>query len=85
MLTSKYGEPADVVETFQSSITPKTNNEKLHELFMDRCTWYTTFETNKGTIQISLQKGEYGEHYVLLKYFDKINSDIARSAAMEDL
>lgn len=27
MLTSKYGEPADVVETFQSSITPKTNNE----------------------------------------------------------
>lgn len=32
MLTQKYGEPADVVETFQGRVKPDTNNEKLHEL-----------------------------------------------------
>ncbi len=58
MLTQKYGEPADVVETFQGSITPKTNNEKLHELFMDRCTWYTIYRTSKGDIQLLIRKGE---------------------------
>lgn len=85
MLTQKYGEPADVVEQFQGRITPKTNNEKLHELMMDRCTWYTTFETSKEDIQLSLQKGDLGQYFVLLKYYDKINTDTVRSAAMDDL
>lgn len=56
------------------------------------CSDWSSLENNYNHLksmltsnQISLQKGEYGEHYVLLKYFDKINSDIARSAAMEDL
>lgn len=85
MLTQKYGEPADIVEQFQGIITPKTNNEKLYELKMDRCTWYTTFETSKGDIQLSLQKGDFGQCFVLLKYYDKINTDTVRSAAMDDL
>ena len=42
---------------------------------MDRCTWYTTFETTKGDIQLSLQKGDFGQYFVLLKYYDKINTD----------
>ena len=85
MLTTKYGEPADVVEKFQVYSTPRTNNDKLHELLMDRCTWYTIFETENGDIQLSLEKGDYGEYFVLLKYFDKINTEAVRSAAMEDL
>lgn len=85
MLTTKYGEPADVVEKFQGYSTPRTNNDKLHELLMDRCTWYTIFETENGDIQLSLEKGDYGEYFVLLKYFDKINTEAVRSAAMEDL
>ncbi len=85
MLSQKYGEPAEVVEQFQGRTTPNTNNEKLHELFMDRCTWYTTYETSKGDIQLSLQKGDYGQYFVLLKYYDKINTDTVRSAAMDDL
>lgn len=85
MLTQKYGDPSDVVERFQGRTNPNTNNEKLHELFMDRCTWYTTFETLKGDIQLSLQKGDLGQYFVLLKYYDKINTDTVRSAAMDDL
>lgn len=85
MLIKKYGDPADVVEQFQGRTTPNSNNEKIHELLMDRCTWFTTFETPKGDIQLSLQKGEYGQYFVLLKYFDKINTDTVRSAAMDDL
>ena len=85
MLTQKYGEPADVVEQFQNKSNPDTNNAKLHELYMDRCTWYTAFETPNGDIQLSLQKEEYGKCFVLLKYYDKINTDTVRSAAMDDL
>lgn len=85
MLTQKYGEPTDVVEKFQGKTNPNTNNEKLHELFMDRCTWYTTFKTLKGDIQLSLQKGDLGQNFVVLNYYDKINTDTARSAAMDDL
>lgn len=85
MLTQKYGTPSEIVEQFQGRTKPVTNNEKLHELFMDRCTWFTTFETPKGNIQLSLQKGEFGQYFVLLKYFDKINTDAIRSAAMDDL
>ena len=44
-----------------------------------------TFETAKGDIQLSLQKGNYGQYFVLLKYYNKINTDTFRSAAMDDL
>lgn len=85
MLAQKYGEPADIVEEFQGRIKPNTNDEKLHQLYMDRCTWYSTFETPKGDIQLSMRKGEYGRYFVFLKYYDKINTDTVRSAAMDDL
>ena len=84
MLTEKYGQPSDVVERFQNG-TPRDNNSRLHELYMDRCTWYTTFTTPKGDIQLSLQKGGYGSYFVLLKYYDKINTDTVRQQAMDDL
>lgn len=84
MLTEKYGQPSDVVEKFQNG-TPRDNNSRLHELFMDRCTWYTTFSTPKGDIQLSIQKGGYGAYFVLLKYYDKINTDTVLKKAMDDL
>ena len=57
MLSQKYGVPTEVVEQFHGSPVPKTNNDKLFELSMDRCTWYTLYETPKGDIKLSLQKG----------------------------
>lgn len=85
MLTEKYGEPADVVEKFQGYGNPQTDQEKWINLITDNCTWYTIFETKNGDIQLSLEKGDYGEYFVLLKYFDRINTEAVRSAAMEDL
>ena len=85
MLTEKYGEPSDVVEKFQGYGDPQTDQEKWINLMTDNYTWYTIFETENGDIQLSLEKGDYGEYFVLLKYFDKINTEAVRSAAMEDL
>ena len=85
MLTEKYGEPSDVVEKFQGYGNPQTDQEKWIKLITDNYTWYTIFETENGDIQLSLEKGDYGEYFVLLKYFDKINTEAVRSAAMEDL
>ncbi len=85
MLTEKYGEPSGVVEKFQGYGDPQTDQEKWINLMTDNYTWYTIFETENGDIQLSLEKGDYGEYFVLLKYFDRINTEAVRSAAMEDL
>lgn len=85
MLTEKYGEPSDVVEKFQGYGDPQTDQEKWINIMTDNYTWYTIFETENGDIQLSLEKGDYGEYFVLLKYFDKINTEAVRSAVMEDL
>ena len=85
MLTEKYGEPSDVVEKFQGYGDHQTDQEKWINIMTDNYTWYTIFETENGDIQLSLEKGDYGEYFVLLKYFDKINTEAVRSAAMEDL
>ena len=85
MLTEKYGEPSDCVEKFQGIIQPQTDNDKLYELQMDRCTWYTTYSTPKGDIHISMENQSTISCYVLLRYFDKINTDAVRKQAMNDL
>lgn len=85
LLTEKYGEPAEVVERFQKEYMADDSRGKMHELSMDRCTWFTTFSTEKGNIQLSLIKYSYNSGAVLLKYFDRINGDRVRSSAMDDL
>lgn len=85
LLTEKYGEPAEVVERFDRKYSADDNSSKMHELSMDRCTWFTTFSTEKGNIQLSLIKYSYNSGAVLLKYFDRINGDRVRLSAMDDL
>lgn len=84
MLSQKYGVPTEVVEQFHGSPVPETNSSKLHELSMDRCTWYTLYETPKGDIKLSLQKGDW-DYFVSLMYYGKINTDAVRSSAIDDL
>ena len=36
MLTEKYGEPADVIEKFQGYSEPRDDNDRMHEVKMDR-------------------------------------------------
>ena len=85
MLTQKYGAPSDCVEEFQGYSRPHTDNDKLLRLKMDECTWYTTFTTPKGDIQLSIDNESVMSCFVLLRYFDKINTDAVRQQAMDDL
>ncbi len=85
MLTEKYGEPTEVVEEFENNYSSRSSSSKMLALATDECTWFTTFTTDKGKIQLSLIKFNYLSGAVLLKYFDKINTETVRSAAMDDL
>lgn len=85
MLTEKYGKPADVTETFQGYSEPEDDNSRMYEVKMDRCKYITTFETPKGTIQLCIDHNNLMSCYVKLSYFDKINGDLIRAKAMEDL
>lgn len=85
MLTEKYGDPADVIEKFQGDFEPRDDKDRKYEVIMDRCKYVTTFETPKGSIQLSIGHDSVTSCYVLLSYFDKINGDVIRAKAMEDL
>lgn len=85
MLTEKYGKPADVVEEFQGYSEPRDDNSRMHEIKMDRCKYVTTFETPKGNIQLYIDHNSVMSCYVMLSYFDKINGDVIRANAMDDL
>lgn len=85
MLTAKYGEPSDCVETFQSHSQPKDDNMKMFELQMDRCKYQTLFETEKGNIELQLGHKSFSKCYVILSYYDAVNQKTVMSDAMEDL
>lgn len=85
MLTEKYGEPADVTERFQSYLEPRDDNDRMLDVKMDRCTYVTTFETPKGDIQLIINHNGGMSCFVTLSYFDKINGEVIRAKAMEDL
>lgn len=84
MLTEKYGEPSDCVEKFDG-LEPRDDNSKMHAVKFDNCKYYTTFETEKGSIQLSIDHDGVLSCYVLLAYYDKINGDIIRAKAIDDL
>lgn len=84
MLTEKYGRPVRVVEEFQSGYVAN-NSLKWLGLTSDECTWVSVFETDKGRIDLYMQKMDYNSAAVVLKYYDKVNTDVARASAMDDL
>lgn len=83
LLTEKYGQPSESVEKF-STYEPKDDGSKMTQVHLDACKYITTYETEKGSIQL-LIKGDLSSAYVVLSYFDKINSDIIRANAKDDL
>lgn len=85
MLTKKYGEPSEVVQEFVNRLSSRNNTAKMLALGSDECTWFTTFSTEKGDIQLALSKYDYTSGMVVLKYFDKINTEAVMTAAMDDL
>ncbi len=84
MLTEKYGEPLDFVEKFDG-LEPDDDNSRMHNVKFDNCKYYTTYKTEKGTIQLSIDHDGVTSCFVLLTYHDKINSSIIKKKAIDDL
>ena len=85
MLTEKYGKPTDVIEKFDSYSQPRDDNSRMHEVGMDRCKYYSIWETDKGEIQLSIEHESVVKYFVRLGYFDKINSAKIKEKAIDDL
>jgi len=84
MLTEKYGEPSESVEKFDTYSEPKDDGMKFFYVQSDKCKYYSIFKTEKGNIELQI-KGNRSSSFVILSYFDKINSDIVKQKAIDDL
>lgn len=85
MLTVKYGKPSIEVEKFDTRIEPRDDRSKMYEVQFDRCKYYSTWETDKGEIQLSIDHNGVTNCFVKLAYFDKINSATVKKQAIDDL
>ena len=85
MLTEKYGEPSESVEEFSTYSEPKNDYYKIHAVKFDEYKYFTTFETIKGSIQLSIEHDGVESCFAMLSYYDKINSDIIKARAIDDL
>jgi len=83
LLTEKYGKPSDCVEKFQNKYADD-DNLKMSEVKMNGCKYFTSYETEKGSIQLSIGASEMN-CFVILEYFDKINGGIIKAHAIDDL
>lgn len=87
MLTKKYGEPDECMEKFNSpSYRIEDDNDKMREVRMNNCKYYSTYNTDNGSISLTISNDgyEFGCR-VKLFYTDKTNSEIFDDAVMEDL
>lgn len=64
---------------------PDDDQMKMIYVQSDRCKYQTSFETSKGSIQLSISHQGYENCFVLLEYFDKINGEVVSNEAMDDL
>jgi len=83
LLTEKYGQPVESVEQFANG-DPESDGIKMVEVSLDKCKYFTTYQTNKGNIQLSIRCDRLNP-CVMLAYIDKINGDIIRAKAKDDL
>jgi len=84
MLTEKYGQLSESIEEFPS-YTPADDGSKMIEVKLGACKYYATYETPKGTIQLSIEHDGLTRCFVKLAYFDKINSESVKKDALDDL
>jgi hypothetical protein len=84
MLTEKYGQPAESKEEFQS-YTPDNDGSKMTSVQLGHCKYYSIYETEKGTIELSIEQNDNSRTFVKLAYFDKINGETIKKEALNDL
>jgi len=85
LLTEKYGEPSECVEKFESELMASDDNGKMMEVGLDNCKYFTIYEIVKGSIELSIEHNGLISGFVLLKYIDKINGEVVKSQAIDDL
>jgi len=87
MLTEKYAKPTDVVEIFDVSPFPRPidDDEKMLIVKSDKCKYSALWKTNNGEIYLFIDHFGLSSCFVRLIYTDKINSDIIKEKAKEDL
>jgi len=84
MLIQKYGQPAEVVEEFPSNST--VTNESLKYMYAKggECNYFTAFETPKGRVSLRIDNTD-SRCIISLTYTDKINGEIMKANAIDDL
>jgi hypothetical protein len=85
MLTQKYGKPKDCVEKFESFHSPDDDSSRMYELKFDRCKYWTQWETKKGYIKLNIAHEGVMSCFVVLSYWDKVNTEKVNKSAMDDL
>lgn len=85
LLTEKYGEPSEIVEKFDTFSEPDDDGSRMRAVKMDNCKYYTTYELENGSIHLTIDHQSVMRCFVKLAYFDKINSEIIRQKAIDDL
>lgn len=85
MLIEKYGEPASVEEEFQNRSYELDDNDKMHEVRMDRCRYICDWSLENGAIELRIQHASLVGCMVVLVYVDAENESKVRSSAIDDL
>ncbi len=85
MLTEKYGKPTEEQEKFDSEYGPDNDNDRFFQVQFNKCKYISIWETTNGTIQLYIDHISVSSCFVQLGYFDKINGDIIKAKAIDDL
>lgn len=83
LYTEKYGKPTQCIENNPS--TSDSNTSLMYELFQGRVTYACIFEAPGGAIQLSIEKGNISDGFVLIKYQDTQNVHAKRQSDLNDI
>ncbi len=83
MLSEKYGIPNESKENWEDGYEPSLVS-RMSALKRGECNFTTTFLTTNGKIQLRIEHQD-ATCFVFLGYFDKINSEIIKAKAIDDL
>ena len=72
-------------EKFDTYSEPADDFARMHAVQFDNCKYYSIYETDKGNIQLSIEHDGVTKCFVMLSYYDKINSEIIKTKAIDDL
>lgn len=83
MLSEKYGIPNESKEKWENDYEPSFAF-RMSAIKRGECNFTTTFVTPNGEIQLRIEHQD-GTCFVFLGYFDKINGEIMKAKAIDDL